>query len=109
MAPWMVIVGLIAIGFLVLLIAPTVHRSVNAKSRATVETARVDRANSLRDSVDGATRSFPDAATAVRVRDRLLLRGVRAEVISEKGLALLVYRSADEHTLDEVIAELGTH
>lgn len=106
MAPWMVIVGLIASGFLVLLIAPTVHRSINAKSRASVETARVDRANALRDSADGAIRSFPDAATAMRVRDRLLLRGIRTEVVPEKGHVVLIHHLADAAALDEVIAEL---
>ena len=109
MAPWMVIVGLIAVGFLVLLIAPTVHRSINARSRASVETARVDRANALRDSSDGATRQFGDAATAMRVRDRLLLRGIRTEVVPDRGNVVLIYRLADEPTLKDVIAELGTH
>ena len=108
MAPWMVIVGLIAGGFLVLLVAPTVHRSINAKSRSSVEATRVDRAKSLRDSVDGATRSFSDAASAVQVRDRLLLRGIRTEVVPEGGQVVLIYHSADQSTLDEVIAELGT-
>jgi len=107
MAPWMVIVALIATGFVVLLIAPTVHRSINAKSRASVEAARVGRANALRGSADGATRSFSNAAVAVRIRDRLLLRGVRAEVVPNEGSALLIYRSCDEQVLEDVITELG--
>lgn len=107
MAPWMVIAALIGVGFLVLLVAPTLHRSINARSRATVEAKRVGRAHDLRASPEGATRSFADARIAMSVRDRLLLRGVRAEVVSEPNSTVLIYRAADGETLDSVIAELG--
>lgn len=107
MAPWMVIAALIGIGFVVLLVAPTLHRSMNARSRAAVEARRVDRANDLRHSPDGATRSFVDAKTAMSVRDRLLLRGVRAEVVPDGSSATLIYRAADAETLQSVVTELG--
>jgi len=107
MAPWMVIVGLIGSGFVVLLVAPTIHRSINAKSRAGAETLRVERANALRNTPSGATRELSTAASAVRARDRLLLRGVRAEVVHEGGRTLLIYKVADNSVVDEVIDELG--
>jgi hypothetical protein len=106
MAPWMVIVALIGSGFVVLLVAPTIHRSINAKSRAGAEAARVERANALRNTPSGATRELSTAASAVRARDRLLLRGVRAEVVHEGGRALLIYNVADNVVVDEVIDEL---
>ena len=103
----MVIVGLIGAGFVVLLVAPTIHRNINAKSRATAEAGRIARANELRASSDGSVREFTDAASAVRVRDRLLLRGVRAEVVPGHGHTALVYHAGDEPVIDEVIRELG--
>jgi len=106
MAPWMVIVGLIGIGFVVLLVAPTVHRSINARSRASAEQVRVERAHLLRSSPDGASRTFPSFAAAVQVRDRLLLRGVRAEVVQDEGRAALIYAAGESETLESVMREL---
>lgn len=103
----MVIVGLIGAGFAVLLVAPTLHRRINARSRAAVEAERVDRANTLRASADGMTRAFADASSAVSVRDRLLLRGVRAEIVPERAETLLIYRVGDQETVDGVLTELG--
>ena len=108
MAPWMVIVGLIGVGFVVLLIAPTIHRSINARSRASAEQARVARAELLRSSPEGSSRSFSSFAAAVQVRDRLLLRGVRAEVVPDEGRAALIYGVRDSETLESVMRELDT-
>ena len=102
----MVIVGLIGAGFVVLLVAPSIHRNINARSRATAEASRVERANQLRSSPDGAVREFADAAAALRVRDRLLLRGVRAEAVPSGSRTALIYHASDEGTLNSVIREL---
>ncbi|MFT7473347.1 MAG: hypothetical protein ACI81L_000262 [Verrucomicrobiales bacterium] len=107
MAPWMVIVGLIGTGFVVLLVAPTIHRRINARSRHDAETARLERATRLRNSRDGASSTFNSGADAVRVRDRLLLRGVRSELIYEGEQTLLVYPGEDGLVVEGVIAELG--
>lgn len=107
MAPWMVIVGLIGTGFVVLLIAPTIHRRINARSRHDAETARLERATRLRDSSNGGSTAFVGGADAVRVRDRLLLRGVRSEMIYEDERTLLVYPSDDQDIVDSVVTELG--
>lgn len=104
----MVIVGLIGTGFLVLLVAPTVHRRINARSRASAEASRVARANELRSSSDGAVREFDDGAAAIRVRDRLLLRGVRAEVVRGPDHVSLIHRAVDAAVVDAVIDELDT-
>lgn len=103
----MVIVGLIAIGFVVLLVAPTVHRRINVRSQATAEASRVARANALRSSADGAVREFGDASAAIATRDRLLLRGVRAEVVPSAGSTSLIYHKDDSAVLEAVLTELG--
>lgn len=106
MAPWMVITGLIVTGFVVLLIAPTIHRRINTKNRETAEANRVERAQRLQKSTDGESRRFDSASDAVAMRDRLLLRGVRAEVVNEGGQATLIYNSKDASTVDAVLVEL---
>lgn len=107
MQPWMVLALLIGAGFITLLIAPTLHRRNNQKSRREVAQARTERAQVRRDE-GAASRSFADAAQCVRVRDRLLLRGVRAEVLEEDGAWLLLFDADDGETVDGVIAEVGT-
>ncbi len=107
MAPWMVITGLIVAGFVVLLIAPTIHRRINTNSRETAEANRIARAQELQSSSDGESRPFGNAADAVRMRDRLLLRGVRSEVVTEDGQTILIYRSSDADTVTAVQAELN--
>lgn len=102
----MVITGLIVTGFVVLLIAPTIHRSINEKSRDTAEAQRVARAQQLQNSADGASRPFDVAADAVRTRDRLLLRGVRSEVVSENGRTQLIYSASDSPIVEAVLDEL---
>lgn len=102
----MVITGLILIGFVVLLVAPTIHRRINTNSRETAEAKRVARAHELQTSADGKTRTFDTASDAVRLRDRLLLRGVRSEVVTEEGKTTLIYRSFDNDVVESVLAEL---
>ena len=103
----MVITALIVGGFVVLLVAPTLHRRINARSRDAAELKRVERAATLRDSADGTSRDFGVAANALKVRDRLLLRGVRSEVVSEDGTTTLIYEIANEDIVDSVMNELG--
>lgn len=103
----MVIVALIGAGFVVLLIAPTLHRSINARSRADAEAVRVSRAQALRTSPDGTAREFSTAAGALKTRDRLLLRGVRSEVVHEEGQTLLIHRVHDGAVVEAVMNELG--
>ena len=81
------------------------HRRVNARSRHTAESQRIDRATALRDSPEGASRSFKRAADAVAVRDQLLLRGVRCEVIADEPGAALVYRREDDDVVSTVLEE----
>lgn len=99
--------GLLGVGFVVLIFAPTVHRRSNARSRELAETSRRDRAQELRDSPNGRSQTFTRFDTAVAVRDRLLLRGVRAEVISEQGSPVLIYHANDEATVGAVIEEVS--
>ena len=108
MAPWMVIAALIGVGIVVLLVAPTIHRRINAKSRETAESSRIERAQVLRESPEGQSTHFDSAANAVKVRDRLLLRGVRAEVIREGAKTALVYRSTDAPVVRALMDELDT-
>lgn len=102
----MVITGLIVAGFVVLLIAPTIHRRINAKSRESAEAKRVARAHELQTSTEGESRLFDVAADAVKMRDRLLIRGVRSELVTENGQTTLIFRSADAETVTAVLEEL---
>jgi len=102
----MVITGLIVIGFVVLLIAPTIHRRINEKSRHEAEAHRVARAQALQNSNDGESRQFRSVSDAISMRDRLLLRGVRSEVVDENGTTMLIYPAADSETVAAVAVEL---
>lgn len=106
MAPWMVIAALIGAGIIVLLVAPTIHRRINAKSRETAESSRIERAQVLRESPEGESTHFDTAAHAVTVRDRLLLRGVRAEIIRDGAKTALIYRSVDAPVVRALMDEL---
>jgi len=105
MQPWMVLALVVGAGFVTLLIAPTIHRRINAKSRQQVVDARADRARTRR-SEGASTREFADAGECVRVRDRLLLRGVRAEVLEESGSWLLLFDESDATNVDAAISEI---
>lgn len=103
----MILALLIGAGFVTLLVAPTLHRRNKQKSRREVAQARTERARERR-AEGAASRSFGEAAECVRVRDRLLLRGVRAEVLEEDGSWLLLFDGNDAETVDAAIAEVGT-
>ena len=98
----MIVALVIGAGFVVLLIAPTIHRNINEKSRNSAESARVSRANELRNSATGATLVFNRAGEAAMLRDRLLLKGVRSELVEEGGKALLIYDKADGQVVNTV-------
>ncbi len=106
MQPWMIIAALIGVGILVLLVAPTIHRRINANSRAAAEQGRRDRADALRRSSSGAERLIADAGVAVRIRDLLLLRGVRVELVRESEGVVVVYERTHEDALERAIAEI---
>ena len=103
----MIVALVIGAGFVVLLIAPTIHRKINAKSRLEAETKRLDRAESLRSSATGEVKGFAKAADAALLRDRLILVGVRSELIQEQGQTLVVYDSSDGEAVETLVTELG--
>lgn len=105
MQPWQILALVVGAGFLTLLVAPTIHRRINAKSRREVAESRAIRARERR-SQGAAYREFRDAAQCVRLRDRLLLRGVRSEVLEESDRWLLLFDAQDSATVEAVIAEL---
>ncbi len=103
----MIVALVIGAGFIVLLIAPTIHRRINAKSRRVAESKRVDRAEALRTSPVGAVQSFVKARDAALLRDRLILRGVRSELIQEAEKTLVVYNVSDTDAVNALMSELG--
>ena len=107
MQPWTILALLIGVGFVTLLIAPTIHRRINTNSRAEAEAQRVDRARERR-SGGAATRSLNSARECLRLRDRLLLRGVRAEVLEDDGGWVLLFDPQDAAIVDAAIGELDT-
>lgn len=101
----MILALLLGAGVVVLLIAPTLHRRSVESSRAGLAASRDRRVAALRNSADGV--EFPlDGRDALRVRDALLLRGVRTEVVTEGQTATLVGRVDDRSTIEAAIAEL---
>ncbi len=105
MQPWMILALLLGAGVVVLLIAPTLHRRSVANSRAGLAASRDRRVADLRASADGI--EFPLAARdALRVRDALLLRGVRTEVVAQGSQATLVGTSGDRAPIEAAIREL---
>ena len=103
----MIVALVIGAGFVVLLIAPTIHRKINAKSRQEAESKRLDRAESLRSSSSGEVLAFTKASEAALLRDRLILVGVRSELLQEDGQTLVVYNSVDEKKVEALVTELG--
>lgn len=106
MQPWMILALLLGAGVVVLLIAPTLHRRSVANSRAGLAASRDRRVAELRASPDGIEFSLP-GRTALRVRDALLLRGVRTEVVTAGAEATLVGHVDDRATIEAAIAELA--
>ena len=103
----MILALLIGGGFITLLVAPTIHRRINASSRRQVAESRADRARERKVS-GAASRAFTDARECVRARDRLLLHGVRAEILQDSGDWLLLFDDEDTEVVDAAIAELDT-
>ena len=104
----MIIALVIGLGFVVLLVAPTIHRRINHNSRERARLAKEARAKELRDSSSGRSIRFNTAQRAVRARDRLLISGIRAELVDEGTATALVFHQDDEQRVNEVIAELDS-
>ena len=105
MQPWMILALLLGAGVVVLLIAPTLHRRSVANSRAGLAASRDRRVAELRASPHGIEFPLP-GRTALRVRDALLLRGVRTEVVTAGAEATLVGHVDDRATIEAAIEEL---
>ena len=103
----MIVAVVIGIGFIVLLIAPTIHRRINENSREQARVAKESRAADLLSSSNGASLSFDNAKSAAQLRDRLLIRGVRAELLSDTGKTLVVFNVSDQERVIAVKNELG--
>lgn len=105
MQPWMILALLLGAGVVVLLIAPTLHRRSVASSRAGLADARDRRVAELRSGPDAIEFDLA-GKDALRVRDSLLLRGVRTEVVQAATGATLVGHVADREAIADAIAGL---
>ena len=101
--PWMIIAALILIGFVILLVAPTWHRRSIQNSREEAAARKRERARSFQQEETTEAHLVNDAASAVRARDALLLRGVRSEVIEADGQVVLLATAADRDTVRDVL------
>jgi hypothetical protein len=101
----MILALLLGAGVVVLLIAPTLHRRSVANSRAGLAGARDRRVSELRSGPDGIEFELA-GKDALRVRDSLLLRGVRTEVVRSTAGATLVGHSSDRAAIMAAIDEL---
>lgn len=103
----MIIALVIAAGFLVLLIAPTLHRRSIQKSRDEAAAKKVQRAESFRDEHSTEEHVVLSAADAVRARDALMLQGVRSEVITGDDGTVLLAADEDRSVVLEVLRSLA--
>lgn len=102
----MIVAIVVGIGFVVLLIAPTIHRRINENSRQQAREAKESRAAALLESPEGTSLDFVNARDAAQLRDRLLIRGVRAELLRTPTETLVVFNRSDEPTVRQAMAEL---
>ncbi len=104
----MIIGVVIGLGFVVLLVAPTLHRRINANSRQRARSAKETRATELLNSKEGSSVRFDNGGDAARLRDRLLIRGVRSELVSQSSSTLVVFHRDDQEQVRAVTDELDS-
>ena len=106
MSPTQIIVGLMVLGVLVLLVAPTLHRRSTNKSRVARRDQRLERVAELRQQ--GRTAEYRMSGTqAARARDALLLQGVRAELDSDSESSLLIVDREDAEACEKALTQIG--
>lgn len=104
MQPWMVIAALLAGCVALLIVAPRLHRRSLARGLAKAEQIRARRIDELRRRPDSVETPVPESVSATAVRDALLLRGVRVEIVAVPGSTALVHRPEDTPTVRDVLA-----
>ncbi|MBT8478950.1 MAG: hypothetical protein KJO06_08540 [Gemmatimonadetes bacterium] len=102
----MIIAIVIALGFIVLLVAPTMHRRSIQKSRAEAAAKKVERAASFRREQSTEEHVAINAAEAVQARDALMLRGVRSEVVADDDGVVLLASEDDRQAVTAAFAAL---
>lgn len=102
----MIIAVVIAAGFLVLLIAPSLHRRSIQKSRDEAAAKKVERAESFRRERSTEEHVLETPADAVRARDALMLQGVRSEVITGENGTVLLAANEDRPVVLEILRSL---
>lgn len=104
MQPWMVIALLLGGGVVLLIVAPRLHRRSLARAWTRAEAAHARRVEELRRAPDSIETVVPETIPALEVRDALLLRGVRAEIVGLPGATVLVHGPEDTPVVQDVIA-----
>lgn len=108
MQPWMLIALLLGGCLMLLIVAPRVHRRSLQRANDRARRGRQGRIDDLRARPGTVETEVPDVATAVRARQTLLLRGVRAEIVpGAAGSAILVHPSEDAEMVETVVARLA--
>lgn len=107
MSPSTIIFTLLGLGFVVLLVAPRLHRRSNARSLADAERQRSDRITKMRGSPTSAEVTVGSKGLAVRARDVLLLRGVRTEILVVPDEVVLLTTNAERSVVESVVDELS--
>lgn len=104
------LIALLLVGCVVLLIvAPRLHRRSLDRARSRAEAARARRIDELRDRPDSIETVVPETVAALEVRDALLLRGVRAEIVALPGATVLVHSPDDDPIVRDVIDGWSSH
>ena len=106
MSPTQIIVGLMVLGVLVLLVAPSLHRRSTNKSRIARRDQRLERVAEMREQ-DRTAEYRMSAAQSARVRDSLLLQGIRAELDSDSESSLLIVDIDDAGECEAALTQIG--
>ena len=108
MQPWIVIAILLTTGAALLVVAPRLHRRSLERARRRLERDHRRRVEALRARPGADEVRVADRATAVRARDRLLLRGVRVEIVESTEGVVLVHTASDSDEVADAVAAVAT-
>lgn len=103
----MIIVALMLLGFVTLLVAPRLHRRSTVRARTVADSHRAERTAELRAAPDAVEHRVDSMAVATRLRDALLLRGVRSAVVEEGDAAVVITAHIDSAVVDELLPAIA--
>jgi hypothetical protein len=102
----MIVAGLLVVGAALLLVAPRWHRQVLGRAQTRADVARRQRVDELRARPGSAALAVPGIGLAHHAARRLLLRGVRVEIVDDSDGVTLVHDAESSEAVAAVVREL---